>query len=147
MKVFDDRLGRIRAKHPRAYEKWTEADDTLLTEKLAADTGIEELSRLLQRQPSAIRSRLRKLTPLAGRRASILQNPCDVSVGSFKVGFSAKFEWVAVLRTNTDRYALPQSITEYMKRLYGGPALYRWNAIRDSPVTEQRIYIDRKSVV
>ena len=32
-----------------------------------------------------------------------------------------------------------------MKRLYGGPALYRWNAIRDSPVTEQRIYIGQTS--
>jgi hypothetical protein len=145
VRVSDERLGRIRAKHPRAYEKWTEADDTLLKGKLAADTGIEELSRLLHRQPNAILSRLRKLASLADQRASASKDPCDVSVSSLYVGFSVKFEWVAMLRANNERYVFPQSITEYMKCLYGGPALYRWSAIRDSPVTEQRIYIGQTS--
>jgi hypothetical protein len=54
-------LEKIRLQYPRAYEKWTDEEDTRL--KVEHDKGLSArlLSEMFQRQPSAIRSRLRKL--------------------------------------------------------------------------------------
>jgi len=55
---YEERLAKIRAEYPKAYEKWTEDEDGLLKQKFSEGTSIEELSKALQRQPSAVRSRL-----------------------------------------------------------------------------------------
>jgi hypothetical protein len=57
----DSQIVQIQVKHPRAYTKWTEEDEKLLKRKYSDGASIRELSKLLQRQPGAIRSRLRKL--------------------------------------------------------------------------------------
>lgn len=57
---YEERLARIRAEYPKAYEKWTEDEDHLLKQRFGEGTSIEELSKVFQRQPSAIRSRLIK---------------------------------------------------------------------------------------
>jgi predicted RNase H-like HicB family nuclease len=57
----DSYLAKVRAQYPRAYDKWTEGEDALLVQKHSNGTSVHELSNLLHRQPSAIRSRLRKL--------------------------------------------------------------------------------------
>jgi len=57
----DSPFAKIRLQYPKAYEKWTEEEDALLVREHANKTSVRELSDLLQRQPSAIRSRLRKL--------------------------------------------------------------------------------------
>jgi hypothetical protein len=57
-----DRYAHIRAKYPRAYEPWSEADDQELIGLKAAGATIEQLVERFQRQPSAIQSRLQKLT-------------------------------------------------------------------------------------
>ena len=59
--VKEERLARIRGQYPKAYEKWTDEDDTVLTQKFGEGASIVELAKLFQRQPSAIRSRLAKL--------------------------------------------------------------------------------------
>lgn len=58
-----DRLSRIRESYPRAYEKWDEAEDQRLKELVAAGHTSKQISEVLQRQPSAITSRIRKLYP------------------------------------------------------------------------------------
>ena len=55
------RLREVRGAHPRAYETWTEDEDARLRAEFAKGTNREELTVLFQRQPSAIKSRLRKL--------------------------------------------------------------------------------------
>ncbi len=65
----EDRLAAIRQHHARAYEKWTQAEDTDLLSLHAAGTPLSELAAQFQRQPSAIRSRLAKLLP-EGREVS-----------------------------------------------------------------------------
>jgi hypothetical protein len=55
------RLAEMRKEYPRAYEKWTEQEDARLRAEFAKGTNREELTVLFQRQPSAIKSRLRKL--------------------------------------------------------------------------------------
>jgi hypothetical protein len=47
--------------HPRAYLKWSEHEEGVLKGMFSGGKGIEELARFFKRQPSAIRSRLRKL--------------------------------------------------------------------------------------
>ena len=54
-------MQEIRKQYPRAYTKWTDNEDTLLRDKYQTNRNIEELAAEFQRQPSAIRSRLRKL--------------------------------------------------------------------------------------
>jgi len=65
---YYERLRRIKKKHPRAYELWSEKEERILkTMYLNAwrqgylpTQIIKELSKIFQRQPSAIRARLRK---------------------------------------------------------------------------------------
>jgi DNA-directed RNA polymerase specialized sigma24 family protein len=57
----DERMAKIRALFPKAYEKWTDDDDNLLTQKFGEGMSVAELAEIFQRQPSAIRSRLAKL--------------------------------------------------------------------------------------
>ena len=56
-----ERAEQIRTEYSKAYEKWTEDEDNLLKQRFSEGVSIEDLSRLFQRKPSAIRSRLRKL--------------------------------------------------------------------------------------
>jgi len=51
----------IRQKYPKAYAKWIEGENNALRDKYLKGMRVDELARVFQRQPSAIRSRLRKL--------------------------------------------------------------------------------------
>lgn len=51
----------IRQKYPKAYEKWTEDEDTHLKDEYTQDKTVKELADIFQRKPNAIRSRLQKL--------------------------------------------------------------------------------------
>jgi len=51
----------IRHDHPRAYEKWSAAEDAQLTELFRSGKGVDEIAAILHRQAGAIRSRLAKL--------------------------------------------------------------------------------------
>ena len=51
-------LEKIRQQYPRAYEKWVEEEDTYLKGKYSQGLNVQELAGILQRKPSAIRSRL-----------------------------------------------------------------------------------------
>jgi hypothetical protein len=52
--TYEQRLAQIREAYPRAYEKWTDRED------------VDDIAAQLQRQPSAIRSRIAKRNPTAG---------------------------------------------------------------------------------
>ena len=56
-----DTIERIRKKHPRAYLRWTAEEDALIREMLGKGMAHLAISDVLQRQPSAIASRVRKL--------------------------------------------------------------------------------------
>lgn len=48
-------------KHPRAYQPWSTEEDTKLRDAYAQGWSVANLATYLQRKPSAIRSRLKKL--------------------------------------------------------------------------------------
>ena len=54
-------LAEIRNQHPRAYEKWTDAEDSELSRNYRDGLSVSQLAEMHQRQSSAICSRLRKL--------------------------------------------------------------------------------------
>lgn len=58
----DERLQAIKQQHP-AYEKWTPEEDEELLSLHAAATPLSRLAIHFQRQSSAVRSRLAKLSP------------------------------------------------------------------------------------
>jgi hypothetical protein len=66
-----ERLAEMRRKYTRAYEKWTTAEDDRLKDMNSTGVAVAQMARELQRQPSAIRSRLKKLG-LAGDSDSSL---------------------------------------------------------------------------
>ncbi|WP_372364864.1 hypothetical protein [Candidatus Uabimicrobium sp. HlEnr_7] len=55
------KLEIIRGKYPKAYQKWSLEDDLKLEQKFQEDTNIKNLAEEFQRQPGAIRARLKKL--------------------------------------------------------------------------------------
>jgi hypothetical protein len=59
--AHDDRLVAIRQKYPRAYKKWTPEEDAQLTDLFRSGSEAKDIAGILQRQPSAISSRLIKL--------------------------------------------------------------------------------------
>lgn len=64
---YVERLETIRRDNPRAYKKWTDEEDAQLRQLFQSQTPPKEIARILQRQPSAICSRLVKLNLVAAR--------------------------------------------------------------------------------
>lgn len=58
---YEQRMVQIKSEHPRAYEKWTVADDCELKQLFHAGMSMKDLAARFQRQRSAIRSRIQKL--------------------------------------------------------------------------------------
>ena len=54
-------ISELRKLYPNAYKTWSEEDDKLIAKLRKEGKTVEELSTLFQRNPSGIRSRLRKL--------------------------------------------------------------------------------------
>jgi superfamily II DNA helicase RecQ len=58
---YQERIEQLRQKHLRAYEPWTEEEDYKLMLMIEENVTTKEIAQVLQRQPSAISSRIRKL--------------------------------------------------------------------------------------
>lgn len=56
----------LREKYPNAYRPWKKGDDTMLIEQFRENKKTKEIALALGRQPSAVRSRLRKLGLIEG---------------------------------------------------------------------------------
>jgi hypothetical protein len=54
-------VAEIRQRHPRAYEEWTDAEDSELSNNYREGFSISQLAERHKRELGAIRSRLRKL--------------------------------------------------------------------------------------
>ena len=59
----EERQAAIKRQHAGAYERWTKEEDADLLSRAAAGTPLSELAAHFRRRPSAIRSRLAKLSP------------------------------------------------------------------------------------
>lgn len=58
--TWNDRLSKMREKHPNAYKPWTSADDALLTERFQSGDSVEDLIAKLGRHEKSIVMRLQK---------------------------------------------------------------------------------------
>lgn len=58
---YEERMARIRADHPRAYEPWEPKEEQQLRTLYAEGATIKKIARTLQRQPGGIKSRIKKL--------------------------------------------------------------------------------------
>ncbi|MBL8061045.1 MAG: hypothetical protein JNK63_10065 [Chthonomonas sp.] len=56
-------LSVIQREFPRAYKPWTNKEIRFLTEEVAEGKSLDEMARFHKRQPSAILSRIRTLSP------------------------------------------------------------------------------------
>jgi len=55
------RLGRIKREHARAYERWSTREDERLVKLKQSGNSVRQIVKTLERQPGAIRARLKKL--------------------------------------------------------------------------------------
>lgn len=55
-----DHILKVREKHPRAYERWSDEEDVRLRALYEEGRTVMEIAEILQRQPSAISSRLKR---------------------------------------------------------------------------------------
>ena len=62
---YEEHMAAIRKNHPRAYEPWTEDEEARLSGLRDQEVSLDEIAVRLQRQPSAVRSRLEKLATKA----------------------------------------------------------------------------------
>jgi hypothetical protein len=58
---YKERMVAIKSRYPRAYKKWTDDEDRKLSLMHAQGDKVAIIAKALERQPSAIRSRLAKL--------------------------------------------------------------------------------------
>lgn len=54
-------VDQIRQQYPKAYEKWTEEENSFLKNEFNNKKTINELSEIFQRKPGAITARLKKI--------------------------------------------------------------------------------------
>lgn len=59
--LSENAIAKARKNHPRAYLRWTKAEDALVLELLDRGLARQAISEVLQRQPSAIAVRIEKL--------------------------------------------------------------------------------------
>lgn len=59
--TWNERLVKMREKHPNAYKPWTAADDALLSERFQNGDGLEALTKQLGRHDKSIVMRVQKL--------------------------------------------------------------------------------------
>lgn len=66
-----ERIEKIKRQYLRAYERWDDEEDARLATMHEQGRTTEEMAQLLERQPSALRSRLAKLAliPPDGERS------------------------------------------------------------------------------
>ena len=55
------RMDNIKKQYKKAYEKWTIEEEKILVNKFEHGLSTKEIAAILERQPGAINSRLRKL--------------------------------------------------------------------------------------
>ena len=60
-KNYNENIENIRENYPKAYMAWTDKEDALLRQFFNEFKTTQEIAKTLQRQPSAIRARLKKL--------------------------------------------------------------------------------------
>ena len=63
-------IEEIRQQYLRAYEKWSAVEDAQLTELYRSGLNPRQIAKTLERQPSAIRSRLAKLNLVSVNHAT-----------------------------------------------------------------------------
>lgn len=54
-------MEQSKQKHPRAYQPWTDAEEAQMLDLMKMGKSVKEIAVILERQPSAIQSRLRKI--------------------------------------------------------------------------------------
>lgn len=129
--MTNERLASIKQRYPKAYDKWRAEEDALLEQKYKEGTSLENLAAIFQRQPGAITSRLSKLKFASARQ--------DFKQGSIEV--KVMFEWEAVRKSEAEEYVFPKPITDFMKRLYKKPLIYRWIVEHKDTDDEMLMYI------
>jgi len=124
-------ISRIRQKHPRAYERWSGAENKQLIDLAKNGMSLEDIAQTLGRQRSAIISRMRKLE-IEPQNATPISETVDASFVC---------QWVPVESSPGESYKFPEQITQYMRQKYRKAAVYRWKVMRPHYDDKPRFYI------
>lgn len=119
--MTNEHIEAIKKIYPRAYQKWTPEEESLLQEKYQKGANLVQLAKEFERQPSAISGRLFKLK--FGKYSHL-----DLQQGIIE--FKVAFDWKVVLASEKDEYKFPNPITSFMRKNYQKPVIYRWTIDR-----------------
>jgi len=136
--TYHERIKHIRISYPTAYNKWTQFDDALLKQELTNGASVSELSKLFHRQPSAIRSRIRKLGFVTD---DATPNDDRIKENNHLLGTDFQFRWLTVCYEQDKEYLFPEPISPYMLENYKYPAIYRWIIYTDNRENIHYAYI------
>ncbi|MEA3351342.1 MAG: hypothetical protein U9Q82_12020 [Chloroflexota bacterium] len=143
---YQKRFKKIRAKYPNAYERWSKRDDVLLMEKYFSGSSTSVLSEYFHRQPSAIKTRIRKLSVsqndiVIEENNNVVENEIKTDENSDNISTSIQFQWITVFREHNQEYFFPDSITSYMNKNYKYPSIYRWNVFGEDRKQPECMYV------
>lgn len=150
---YAKRLAEIRKRYPRAYISWTAEEEERLLANLSNGVPMDELANLLERRPSAIRSRLRKL----GKREELSRSfsiPTSSNdrhndrvnhneTPSFQQSIQVLFQasWHQVEAAPSEPYHFPDAITKHMLATYRIGCVYRWAVYLSDYSAPDALYI------
>lgn len=102
--AYEIRKAEIQAQYPKAYTPWTPDEDKRLLVLYAQGKTVDEIAAVLQRQPSAVDMRYRKLTDPAApeTKAAPLAAPAALDDASLPYD-KALFERLRALRSSLAR--------------------------------------------
>ncbi|MEW5868607.1 MAG: hypothetical protein AB1894_04975 [Chloroflexota bacterium] len=140
--LYRARLARIRTVYPRAYTPWTQDDQALLKQQYLAGKSVEQIAQFLQRQPSAIRSRLKRLELIPGENSRPNRETTPVILDTpSAIALTLKARWQPVFSGPGDHYQFPAPITIFMSRTYNHPAIYCWQVVDPDQARPGALYI------
>jgi hypothetical protein len=94
--TYQQRLAKIKANYPRAYELWTDEEEMQLEALHKQGYSVAEIAQTLQRQPSAISSRLHKLPTAQNRPETKQPSPSAVTTATQLTAPPAETQWLFI---------------------------------------------------
>jgi len=127
--ISDIRILELRKTSPRAYEPWSSDEDSLLNQVFKENNDINDLSTLFQRQPGAIRSRIKKLSEISLSKKSwkkikkdkvlilLKENDLTSSEIADRVGVSPQTVWAYKAHFTMGTYGSGKEINDDDKKI------------------------------
>ena len=144
-------IPEIRKKYPRTYEPWTAEEEQLLLESLQKSRKIPDIAKQFQRNPSALRTRMKRLLSSSPRDQSLLAQPkpqpsannvfYSTNTPNQQLQIILEGSWQAVETSPDLAYQYPNQVSYHMLETYKYGCIYRWAIYQQGSETPYALYV------